>query len=150
MSKEKIVRIVGSILIGVVFFVNVQAGIDFYLNPQKYTAAYELSGIPGEISVSGVGLLFIMWNVPYAFALWNPIKYRISLLQSILMQTLGVFGESILLSRISAQEFPTLSKSIMRFIYFDGTGLVFLLIAGYLVFSLTKEQRGLNSTLFEH
>jgi hypothetical protein len=59
------------------------------------------------------------------------------------MQTLGVFGESILLSRISAQEFPTLSKSIMRFIYFDGTGLVFLLIAGYLVFSLTKEQRGI-------
>lgn len=150
MSKEKIVRIVGSILIGVVFFLNVQAGIDFYLNPQKYTAAYELSGIPGEISVAGVGLLFIMWNVPYAFALWNPIKYRISLLQSILMQTLGVFGESILLSRISAQEFPTLSKSIMRFIYFDGTGLVFLLIAGYLVFSTIKEQRGLNSTLFEH
>jgi hypothetical protein len=27
----------------------------------------------------------------------------------------------------------------MRFIYFDGTGLVFLLIAGYLVFSLIKE-----------
>jgi hypothetical protein len=134
-----------SILIGIVFIINIQAGIDFYFNPEKYTAAYELSGIPGEISVAGVGLLFIMWNVPYAFALWNPVKNTISLVQATIMQALGVIGEAALLSRFSAQDFPYLASSIKRFIFFDGAGLILLLLAGFLIFRYKKEQRGFNS-----
>ncbi len=142
--KNKL-RITASILIGIVFIINIQAGIDFYLNPEKYTAAYELSGIPGEISVAGVGLLFIMWNVPYAFALWNPINYKISLVQAIIMQTLGLIGETVLLYRFSAYDFPHLANSIKRFIYFDSAGLILLLIAGFLIYRYKKEQRRVDS-----
>jgi hypothetical protein len=27
----------------------------------------------------GIGVLFLMWNVPYLVALWHPIRHRISL-----------------------------------------------------------------------
>lgn len=138
MYKDKKVKIIASALIGIVFIFNVQAGFDFYFFPQKYTAAYELTGIPGDISVAGVGLLFIMWNVPYAFAFWNPIKFNISLLQAIIMQAIGVVGESLLLNRFSSQDFPILSNSIMRFIYFDSAGLILLLIAGIVVLQYKK------------
>ena len=138
MNIYKKVRIIASTFIGIVFILNVQAGIDFYLFPQKYTAAYELTGIPGDISVAGVGLLFIMWNVPYAYALWNPIKFNISLLQAIIMQAIGVVGESLLLNRYSPQDFPILKNSILRFIYFDSAGLLLLLIAGIVVLRYKK------------
>lgn len=138
MNNDKKVRIIAFALIGIVFILNVQAGIDFYFFPQKYTAAYELTGIPGNISVAGVGLLFIMWNVPYAFALWNPIKFNVSLLQAIIMQAIGVVGESLLLTRFSSQDFPILKSSILRFIYFDSAGLILLLIAGFVVLRYKK------------
>lgn len=140
-------RISASILIGIVFIFNIQAGIDFYFNPGKYSAAYELSGIPGDISVAGVGLLFIMWNVPYAFALWNPVKNTISLVQATIMQLLGVIGETALLYRFSAQDFPYLSNSIKRFIYFDSAGLILLLLAGFLIYRNKKNSVGLIPTL---
>lgn len=145
MAEKNNTCLFASILIGIVFIINIQAGIDFYFNPEKYTAAYELSGIPGEISVSGVGLLFIMWNVPYAFALWNPVKNAISLVQATIMQALGVIGETALLCRFSAQDFPFLARSIKRFIYFDGAGLILLILAGYLILRYKKEQRGVDS-----
>ncbi|MBW6471699.1 MAG: hypothetical protein K0B14_01125 [Anaerolineaceae bacterium] len=145
MFLQNKLRIFASVLIGIVFMINIQAGIDFYFNPEKYTAAYELSGIPGEISVAGVGLLFIMWNVPYAFALWNPIKNKVSLIQAIIMQVIGVIGETALLYRFSVQDFPYLASSIKRFIFFDGAGLILLLLAGYLIYRYKKEQRGVDS-----
>ncbi|MBE0684447.1 MAG: hypothetical protein IH585_00450 [Anaerolineaceae bacterium] len=145
MILQNKLRIIASVLIGIVFTINIQAGIDFYFNPEKYTSAYELSGIPGEISVAGVGLLFIMWNVPYAFALWNPIKNRISLLQATIMQTFGVIGETALLYRFSPHDFPHLASSIKRFIYFDGAGLLLLLLASFLIYRYKKEQRGVDS-----
>lgn len=138
MRKLNKVRGIVSFLIGIVFVLNFQAGIVFYTNPEKFTAAYQLSGIPGEISVAGVGLLFIMWNIPYAFALVNPIKNAISLLQAIIMQAIGVIGESLLLTRFPQNEFPILSNSILRFIYFDGAGLILLLIAGMTVYRYKK------------
>ncbi|MDO9087912.1 MAG: hypothetical protein Q7U53_17025 [Anaerolineaceae bacterium] len=145
MNLQNKIRMFASLLIGIVFTINIQAGFDFYINPEKYTAAYELSGIPGDISVAGVGLLFIMWNVPYAFALWNPVKNTISLIQSTIMQLLGVIGETALLYRFSPQDFPYLASSIKRYIYFDGTGLILLLLACYLIYRYKKEQRGIDS-----
>ena len=142
MKSVRNIRILSSVLIGLVFFINVQAGLDFYFQPEKYISAYELSGIPGQISVAGVGLLFIMWNVPYAFALWNPFKYKISLIQATIMQSLGVVGETLLLTRFSNLDHPVLANSIKRFIYFDSAGLIFLLIATIIIFRKLKEQRG--------
>ncbi len=126
-------RYSASVLITLVFISNVQAGLVFVLKPQDYMLAFELNGLPGEIAVAGTGLLFLMWNVPYLFALLNPVKYRISLLQAVLMQAIGLGGETLLLKQISAEIYPALHSSILRFIVFDGAGLLFLLAALFLV-----------------
>ncbi len=41
----------------------------------------------------GLGMLFIIWNVPYAVALWHPVRNHISLSEA---QTIGLVGESII------------------------------------------------------
>ena len=142
MSSQNKIRMITSILIGFVFVINIQAGFDFYFNPDKFTAAYELSGVPGDISVAGVGLLFLMWNVPYAFALWNPFRNKISLVQATIMQLIGVIGETALLFRFSPQAHPLLASSIRRFIYFDSAGLLLIMLATLLVYRNLKKQRG--------
>lgn len=145
MNSRNKSRFGASLLIALVFVMNVQAGIDFYFNPGKYTTAFELSGVSGDISVAGVGLLFLMWNVPYAFALWNPIKNKISLVQASLMQFIGVVGETTLLYRFSNQDHPFLASSIKRFVYFDSAGLIFLLLATIIVYRHLNKQRGIES-----
>ena len=37
--------------------------------PATCRAGFELSGAAGEAAVRGMGVLFLMWNVPYAVAL---------------------------------------------------------------------------------
>jgi hypothetical protein len=138
MRKANKFRLIASILVGIVFVINIQAGIDFFFNPQKYTTAFELTGIQGEVSVAGVGLLFLMWNIPYGFAIANPVKYYISLLQAVLMQLMGVVGETIIYLRIPDQSHMLLSGSIKRFIIFDSAGLFFLIVAGFLIIRLKR------------
>ena len=57
---------------------------------------------------------------------------------AIIMQAIGVVGESLLLNRYSPQDFPILKNSILRFIYFDSAGLLLLLIAGIVVLRYKK------------
>jgi hypothetical protein len=117
-------------LIAPVVFFNLQCAALFLWKPAEYSAAYELSGVVGVIVISGFGLFFLMWNVPYLFALVDPDRFRISLYEAILMQTIGVLGESLLLlSLINSGEHPVLANSISRFIWFDGGGWVLLVIA---------------------
>jgi hypothetical protein len=78
--------------------------------------------------VAGTGLLFLMWQVPYVFALVNPMKFKVSLIEALVMQIIGLVGESILLTRITS-EHAMLSSSITRFIFFDGMGVVLLGVA---------------------
>jgi len=122
-------RIFSSILISLVCVVNIQAGLDFYFRPELYTSAYELIGIPGQIAISGFGILFIMWNIPYIFALWNPIKNKTFLLQAIIMQFIGCIGETSLLFRLPENSYSQLSYSILRFVIFDSIGLLMLIAA---------------------
>jgi hypothetical protein len=115
-----------------VFLWNVQCAIAFLFWPQRFAASFELSGTPGEAALRGVGVLFLMWNVPYAVALWHPLRYRISLYEATSMQAIGLLGESLIwLSLPAAHE--ALQASLLRFIAFDGAGLVLLLLAVWLV-----------------
>jgi hypothetical protein len=41
----------------------------------------------------GLGVLFVIWNVPYAMALWHPVRHHISLSEA---QTIGLVGEAII------------------------------------------------------
>lgn len=119
------------LLIGLVFFFNVQCALAFLLAPQRYAPGFELSGPVGEGMVRGMGILFLMWNVPYAAALTNPRKRRVSLIEAIVMQAIGFVGESLLLLTFPAGH-AVLRASVGRFIVFDGVGLVALLAALWL------------------
>lgn len=131
MKNPSLTRFFASILIGIVIFWNIQAALLFILNPEPYIPSFQLSGIAGKAVVQGFGILFIMWNVPYFFALLNPITHRISLIEAILMQGIGVIGESILRFSLPAEEI-VLRATVNRFILFDATGLVILIVAFWL------------------
>ena len=107
---------------------NLQAGVDFVLRPEIYAPGFMLTGVPGAAAVRGVGLLFLMWNVPYLAALWNPRKYFLALKLALVMQLVGVVGESYILSTLTT-EYALLAESIRRFVAFDGIGLLLLLAA---------------------
>ena len=119
-------------LVGIVIFINLQAAVQYLLNPNAYSGAFELEGIPGMAAVMGVGILYVMWQVPYVFAAINPIAHRLSLTEAVLMQAIGLLGETWLRSRIPA-EHTILRNSILRYIFFDAGGLVLLIIAWFLV-----------------
>jgi hypothetical protein len=125
-------RWLARILTLIVLAWNLEAAISFMVSPALYLAAFELDGVPGEVAVAGIGLLFLMWQVPYVLAVVDPLKFRVSLIEALVMQTIGVVGESILLTRITS-EHAMLRSSITRFIVFDGTGAVLLGVALVLV-----------------
>ncbi|GAP18218.1 hypothetical protein [Levilinea saccharolytica] len=111
--------------IGGVLFFNVQCALAFLIQPQAYVGAFELQGTAGEVMVRSMGILFLMWNVPYAFALLHPVKNRLSLRQAWLMQAIGLMGEVVLLATLPEGHAP-LRATTARFIWFDGAGLLAL------------------------
>lgn len=115
-------------LIGLVILWNLGVAFVFLLQPEQYTGAYELGGQPGAAALRGIGLLFLMWNVPYLVALWHPVRHRISLYEALAMQTIGLVGETLIYLTLPAIH-VALRASILRFIGFDGLGLVLLAVA---------------------
>ena len=76
-----------------------QCALIFLISPSWFAPSYELNGEVGDVVIRAFGILFLMWNVPYLFAAWNPQRHRVSLWQAIIMQTIGLIGETgILLS----------------------------------------------------
>lgn len=126
--KTKHSLLIARILIGIVTFFNLQCAAVFLVYPTRYAPAFEVSGVPGASFVSALGILFLMWNVPYLFALTNPLKYRTSLIQAVIMQAIGLAGESILFLNTPASH-ALLRQTTLRFIIFDGGGLFLLLLA---------------------
>jgi len=122
---------ISRLLIGTVTAWNLQAALTFLLYPYAYLFAFELAGDVGQAVVRGIGALFLMWNVPYLAALWNPIRYRQALILAALMQLTGLIGESYVLSTLPP-EHAVLQASILRFIIFDGLGVI-LLSAAWIV-----------------
>ena len=119
---------IARLLIGIVTVWNLQAAFAFILFPSGFVHAYELSGAAGEAAVRGFGILFLMWNVPYLFAVKDPVRHHLALTCSLFMQLIGLIGESYILSTVTAEHI-LLRTSILRFLIFDGTGLFLLAIA---------------------
>jgi hypothetical protein len=115
-------------LIGLVILFNLQAALVFLLWPGNYISAFELQGVVGEAMLRGLGVLFLMWNVPYLVALWNPIHYRVSLYEALAMQIIGLVGEAVIYTTIPDIN-NLLIGSIYRFITFDALGLLLLILA---------------------
>ena len=123
---------VSRLLIAVPLFWNLQAAFQFMLQPHLFIFSFQLEGVPGRAAIAGYGILFLMWQVPYLFALLHPVRFKISLWQALIMQTIGVVAESVLLSTIPL-EYALLRGSIRRFIIFDGAGVLLLAVATLLV-----------------
>ena len=116
------------LLVALVLVSNLYAALGFFFSPQAFTAAYELVGAPGEAALAGFGLLFAMWQVPYLVALINPLKQKLSLVEALAMQGLGVIGETFILLRIPPIH-TVLRSGISRFIIFDLAGLALLAVS---------------------
>lgn len=129
------------VLILLVLAMNLQCALAFIFNPQPYVTPFELSGEPGRAAVVGIGILFVMWQVPYVFALVNPKSKFHSLVESVLMQTIGLVGEAFLLRSIPLAH-AALRASILRFVIFDAVGLLLLLIAAVYTFQVLKSDIG--------
>jgi hypothetical protein len=114
------------LLIAVVVVWNLQCAVVFLLNPGMFAPGFELTGVPGEAAVRGFAVLFVMWNIPYLVALWNPRRYKISLWEALAMQAVGVIGESLILFSVPA-EYVILHSSLLRFITFDAAGVLLLI-----------------------
>ncbi len=129
------------LLIFLVLAMNLQCALAYIFNPLPYVAPFELSGEPGRAAVVGIGILFVMWQVPYVFALVHPERNRRSLLEAILMQAIGLVGESLLLRSIPLAH-TALRASILRFIIFDAGGLLPLFTAAALTNRILKSTPG--------
>ncbi len=97
---------------------------------------FELAGAAGQAAIQGIAVLFLMWNVPYAVALWHPRRYRLALWQAVAMQALGVAGETLIWWQLPATH-EVLRGSLLRFIVFDASGLVALCVAAALTRQLS-------------
>ena len=132
MSRPATVRLwLGRLLIGPVLLWNVQCAIAFLVAPATYAPGFELRGAAGEAMVRGMGVLFLMWNVPYAVALWHPVRHRVSLYEAVAMQAIGLIGESLILWSLRGGH-PVAAGSVVRFIAFDGAGLMLLALAAWI------------------
>ena len=129
------------VLIFLVLAMNLQCALTYIFNPLPYVAPFELSGEPGRAAVIGIGILFVMWQVPYVYALIHPLRNRRSLVEAVLMQTIGLIGETLLLRTIPSAH-VTLRASILRFIVFDAGGLLLLIVAATYAFGLKKSKSG--------
>ena len=125
------------VLIGLVLFFNLQCALVFLWRPEDYMAGFGLSGAAGMGMLRALGLLFVMWNVPYIFACIHPIKHRISLIEALIMQAIGLLGETLILLCGNYQD-ALIRSTVTRFILFDGSGLLLLLMA----FALTRAGEG--------
>lgn len=113
----------------VVFVINVQCALSFVLFPEQFVAAYELEGIAGQAAVSGIGVAFLMWNATYPAFIVAPLKFKVLGWVILIQQAIGLVGESVILARLPQVGHDVLASSIMRFIVFDGVGLVLMALA---------------------
>ena len=127
MKKERIISWSSRIAVLTVFILNVQCAISFILIPERFIAAYELSGVSGIAAIQGIGVTFLMWNVTYPLVIINPIKYRVIFGIVLVQQLVGFFGESYILMGIPLEN-AMLRSSIIRFIVFDGAGFILMVI----------------------
>ena len=134
MASHTIRLWVGRLLVGAVLLMNFQAALVFIWFPGQFAPGFGLEGPVGDGMMRGMGILFLMWTVPYWVAVSHPARHRLSLYEAIAMQAIGLLGESLLLStflRGAPHNLVNLAiqAALLRFIIFDGGGLLALITA---------------------
>jgi hypothetical protein len=115
--------------VGAVFVMNVTCALDFLLRPERYVSGFEVGGVVGETIVQGFGILFLMWNATFPPVILHPDRHKTLFGVILVQQAIGVIGESWLYLQLPGGH-EALRTSGLRFILFDGLGLV-LMSAAY-------------------
>ncbi len=118
--------------VGVVFAWNVLCAIEFILRPDLYVPGFELSGAIGRAVVQAFGILFLMWNATYPPVIAQPLRQRTLFLVILAQQAIGLLGESWLLLQMPL-EHAVIRSSVLRFILFDGAGLLLMGLSFWLL-----------------
>lgn len=127
---------VARVAVGLVCFFNLTAAIPFVLGPSGYVSSFQLadSGLAGEVMVRGLGILFLMWQVPFVPVILDPVRHRTAFLIVLAMQLVGLVGESWMLVALPAAGYDLLRATGMRFVGFDSAGLVVMTLAYWALF----------------
>jgi hypothetical protein len=114
-------------LIALVFASNILCAFQFVVNPSDYIQQFDQTGEAGVVVIRSLGILFFMWNVPYAIAIYHPFRYPVALFSALMMQLIGFLGEMWIY--FSIQSLVNTKSSIMKFMIFDLVGLLLLTLA---------------------
>ena len=131
---------VARLAVGVVFFFNVTCAVAFIAQPSRYAPGFEVGGVPGQVLVRGIGILFLMWNATYPPVLVRPDRHRALFAVILAQQAIGVAGETWMWLMLPPGH-ADLWATGLRFISFDAAGL---LVMG-LAFWLLQRQRAHSS-----
>jgi len=110
---------------------NLSAALPFIAYPEAYAGAFELSGTVGAVLTRSIGVLFLMWVIPYLPAVLDPVRYRVCLAVILVQQGIGLTAESWMALTLPAGH-ASLRATGLRFIAFDAAGLVLLTAAWWL------------------
>lgn len=88
--------------------------------------AFQLSGIPGEVAVRGMGIAFLMWNATYPLFIYNPRRFFILGIVIVAQQLIGCVGEGFILHSLQDAPAPFIALAIQRFLAFDVVGLAIM------------------------
>jgi hypothetical protein len=138
-NKPHQYKFIARLLIGLVLLFNIICAFQFLISPQLYSSNFGLLKESGTAVIRGYGILFLMWNIPYLFAFADPIRFQVSLVEAILMQSLGILGEGWI--RVSLpQNAEQIIYMITRFLYFDIFGWIALICAWFIVKRIKEPQ----------
>lgn len=100
----------------------------FILEPEAYSAAFEITGVPGKVIVQAFGILFVMWNVTYPPVLARPYAQSNLFVIILIQQAIGLVGETWLWLELPSGH-SALHATGLRFIVFDGIGFLLMIVA---------------------
>ena len=127
-----------------VFFLNVMCAVQFIAEPVRYAAAY---GLPATeeagAMVAGLGVAFLMWNATYPAVICSPRRFRALFVVVLVQQAIGLIGESCIYAHLIGEGLGTglMAGGILRFIFFDGAGLV-IMLAAFIVLVRAERRAG--------
>ena len=122
---------ISQLVVGVVFILNISCAVAFIFQPERYMGGFEIGGLQGRVLTQAVGILFLMWNVTYPLVILNPYRHKTLFAVILIQQAIGLLGERWLMLTLPAGH-AALQATGLRFIFFDGAGLI-LMGAAYIV-----------------
>ncbi len=123
---------VARLVVGAVFLMNVGCGLSFLAWPDRFAAGFEVGGVPGLVLVRALGVLFLMWNATYPLVILRPDKNQAMFAIVLVQQVIGLAGEIWIWLALPAGD-AALQATGLRFILFDGIGLLGMVAAFWLL-----------------